>query len=320
MNNKKNFRIIFAGTPDFAVESLKVLHENGYNIVAVITAPDKPAGRGRKLQQSAVKKYASQNNLKILQPTNLKNDAFIYELKSLNSDLLVVVAFRMLPEVVWAMPKNRTINLHASLLPQYRGAAPINHAIINGETKTGVTTFFIEKEIDTGNIIAQKEIDILPYETAGELHDKLMETGGQLIADTVETIMNRTVKTISQKELTENETLKAAPKIFKDDCKIDWQQSTKKIHNFIRGLSPYPAAWTTITDAEGKSLILKIYKINPESEKHTYEPGKIFSDNKSFLKIAVKDGFINISELQIQGKKRMSVKNLLNGFDILPYL
>lgn len=320
MNNKKDFKIIFAGTPDFAVESLKVLHESGYNIIAVMTAPDKPAGRGRKLQQSAVKKYALQNNLNILQPANLKNEVFISELKSLNADLQVVVAFRMLPEVVWSMPKNGTINLHASLLPQYRGAAPINHAIINGETETGVTTFFIEKEIDTGNIIAQKEVEILPDENAGKLHDKLMETGGQLIAETVEAIMNGTVKAISQKEFAENETLKSAPKIFKDDCKINWQQSVKKLHDFIRGLSPYPAAWTIITNVEDKPLTLKIYKAIPEPEKHTYDSGKILSDNKSFLKIAVKDGFINISELQIQGKKRMSVKDLLNGFDILPYL
>ena len=316
MNDKKDFKIIFMGTPDFAAESLKVLHENAFNVVAVITAPDKPAGRGRKIRESAVKKYALQNDLTVLQPTNLKNKDFIESLKFLNVDLQVVVAFRMLPECVWAMPPQGTVNLHASLLPQYRGAAPINHAIINGETKTGVTTFFIEKEIDTGNIIAQKETEILPDEDAGKLHDKLMLVGGQLILETVTDIMNNTVKAIPQKELTGNESLKSAPKIFKSDCKINWQQPAEKIYNFIRGLSPYPAAWTEITDKNGNSLTLKIYKTEKVSETHSHNSGTLISDNKNYLKIACVDAYLTVKELQLQGKKRMNIKDLLNGFDI----
>jgi len=316
MKNKKDFRIIFMGTPDFARETLKVLHENGFNIVAVITAPDKPAGRGRKIRESSVKKYALQNNLTVLQPTNLKNKDFTESLKSLKADLQVVVAFRMLPEIVWAMPTYGTANLHASLLPQYRGAAPINHAIINGETKTGVTTFFIEKEIDTGNIIAQKELDILPDDDAGTLHDKLMLVGGQLMLETVTDIMNKTVKTIPQKKLRGNEPLKTAPKIFKADCKINWQQPAAEIYNFIRGLSPYPAAWTEIADKNGNSLMLKIYKTEKIPESHSHNPGMLISDNKNYLKIASSDAYLNIKELQLQGKKRMSVKDLLNGFDV----
>ncbi len=315
MKHKENFRIIFMGTPDFATESLKILTENNYHIVAVITAPDKPAGRGRKLQQSSVKKYALEKGLKILQPTNLKNETFISELKKLKADLQIVVAFRMLPEIVWAMPKYGTINLHASLLPQYRGAAPINHAIINGETITGVTTFFIEKEIDTGNIIAQKKVKILPDENAGKLHDKLMFTGAQLILQTVDDIINDRVKPIPQKKLSEGEILKPAPKIFKEDCIINWQNPAEKIYNFIRGLSPYPAAMTKIRKGD-KTYILKIFKTEVIKENHNHKIGKIISDNKNYLKIATKDAFIDIKELQLQGKKRMKVKDLLNGFDI----
>ncbi|NOZ33742.1 MAG: methionyl-tRNA formyltransferase [Chlorobi bacterium] len=316
--NKKDFRIIFMGTPDFATESLKMLHTNGFNIVSVITAPDKPAGRGRNIQESAVKKYAVANNIHILQPTNLKAESFISELKNLKADLQVVVAFRMLPEIVWSMPKFGTVNLHASLLPRYRGAAPINHAIINGETKTGVTTFFIEKEIDTGNIIFKKEIEILPDETAGELHDKLMRTGGKLIIKTVESIMNNTVKIISQKELLKDTVnIKPAPKIFKDNCEINWENTTDKIYNFIRGLSPYPAAYTNIADK--KYFMLKIFKSEKNIKKHTLKSGNIISDNKSFIKISTLDGYIDLKELQLQGKKRMNTKEFLNGFDISGY-
>lgn len=306
------------GTPDFAVESLKILYEKGVKILAVVTAPDKPAGRGRKIRESAVKKYALSEGLKVLQPHNLKSDDFIAELKNLNADLYVVVAFRMLPEVVWNMPKYGTVNLHASLLPQYRGAAPINHAVINGETKTGVTTFFIEKEIDTGNIIAQKEVEILPDETAGELHDKLMLVGGELILKTVTDIMNKAVNPIPQSELAANTEIKPAPKIFKDDCKIEWNRRTDKIYNFIRGLSPYPAAWTILENSQ-KTLILKIFRADKITEKHSLIPGEIVSNNKNYLKIAAADGFLDVKELQLQGKKPMRVNDLLNGFDISAY-
>jgi len=321
MNNKtkESFRIIFMGTPDFAVESLKSLHKSGFNIVCVITAPDKPAGRGKVLQSSAVKKYAIENNLHLLQPTNLKNELFINELKELNADLQVVVAFRMLPEIVWAMPKSGTINLHASLLPDYRGAAPINHVVINGETKTGVTTFFIEKAIDTGKIILQKEVDILPDENAGQLHDKLMIVGGKLIVKTVDAIINNNVKPVSQQKVAVSE-LKSANKIFKQDCEINWKQKTEYIYNFIRGLSPYPAAWFKITDKNKKILTIKVFSVEKIIENHSNITGKIFSDNKTYIKISSSDGFINITDLQVQGKKRMSIKNLLNGFDISQYM
>lgn len=315
---KEKFRIIFMGTPDFAVESLKSLHENGFNIVGVITAPDKPAGRGKKIQSSAVKKYAIENNLNILQPTNLKNSEFNSKLKDLNADLQVVVAFRMLPEVVWAMPKFGTINLHASLLPNYRGAAPINHAIINGETKTGVTTFFIEKEIDTGMIIFQKEVDIAANENAGQLHDKLMNIGGELIVKTVDAIINDEVKPIPQKHISISE-IKTANKIFKDFCEINWKENNKTIFNFIRGLSPYPAAWTKISNKEGKTLSLKIFASDMIFEKHNFEVGNLFSDNRTHIKISTPEGYINIIDLQLQGKKRMPIKDLLNGFNISEY-
>ncbi len=304
------------GTPDFAVESLKKIRESGFEIPAVITAPDKPAGRGRKLSESPVKKYAKKENLKILQPVNLKSESFINELKNLNADLFIVVAFRMLPEIVWSMPEYGTVNLHASLLPQYRGAAPINHAIINGETKTGVTTFFIEKEIDTGNIIYQKETEILPDETAGELHDKLMYAGAELIVKTVEDIFAEKVKSVPQKKLAKGEVLKPAPKIFKQDCKIDWKKNADDIYNFIRGLSPYPAAWTEITDKNGKTFSLKIYKSEKIKEQHGENTGKLISDNKNYIKIACPGGFIGFTEIQAQDKKRMDVKSFLNGFDI----
>ena len=303
-----DLRIVFMGTPDFAVGILKVLLDNNSNVVGVITAPDKQAGRGRKLNQSAVKKYALENNLTILQPTNLKDVDFLKELKSLNANLQIVVAFRMLPKLVWQMPKYGTFNLHASLLPEYRGAAPINWAIINGETKTGVTTFFIDEKIDTGEIILQKSIKIGKRETAGELHDKLMVLGSNLVVKTVKLIDSKSVKTKKQPKREDKE----APKIFKETCKINWQTSRKKIYNKIRGLSPYPAAWTTLYNGETK-IEFKIYKARKEKAAHHLETGIIVSTKKE-LKIAVKKGFIIIDELQVSGKRKMSTQDLLNGF------
>jgi len=321
VKTKEIFRIIFMGTPDFAVESLKSLHENEFNIVGVITAPDKPAGRGKKIQESAVKKYALENNLRILQPTNLKNDLFLAQLGALKADLQVVVAFRMLPELVWAMPKYGTINLHASLLPNYRGAAPINHAIMNGETKTGITTFFIEKEIDTGKIIFRKEVDISVNENAGQLHDKLMYTGGELIVKTVDAIIEDKIDAMSQISLMdENAEIKSANKIFKPDCEINWNQNIDTVYNFIRGLSPYPTAWFEITSKEGKFKTFKVFATEKIFEKHSLKPGSILSDNKSEIKVAVNNGFLKLTDIQLQGKKRMPVRDLLNGFDIEAYL
>ncbi|MBV6485416.1 MAG: Methionyl-tRNA formyltransferase [Flavobacteriales bacterium] len=312
----KDLRIVFMGTPDFAVESLKILVENNYNIVGVITAPDKPAGRGQKLQQSAVKIYAEQANLNILQPTNLKSEDFLAELKALNANLQIVVAFRMLPEAVWNMPQFGTFNLHASLLPQYRGAAPINWAIINGEKETGVTTFFLQHKIDTGDIIDQQKVIIEPNETAGELHDKLMTIGSKLVLKTVQAIENKTIKTIPQNS---NQELKEAFKIFKPDCKIDWNLPIDIIHNKVRGLSPYPTAWTTLMNKENKELLsLKIFKTLPVFENHQLEPKTIIA-TKNTIKIAVHGGYIEIVELQLEGKKRMDVPALLNGFNINQY-
>lgn len=313
---RKDLRIVFMGTPDFAVESLKILVENNYNIVGVITAPDKPAGRGQKLQQSAVKIYAEQANLNILQPTNLKSEDFLAELKALNANLQIVVAFRMLPEAVWNMPQFGTFNLHASLLPQYRGAAPINWAIINGEKETGVTTFFLQHKIDTGDIIDQQKVIIEPNETAGELHDKLMIIGSKLVLKTVQAIENNTIKTIPQNS---NQELKEAFKIFKPDCKIDWNLPIDIIHNKVRGLSPYPTAWTTLMNKENKELLsLKIFKTLPVFENHQLEPKTIIA-TKNTIKIAVHGGYIEIVELQLEGKKRMDVPALLNGFNINQY-
>lgn len=313
---RKDLRIVFMGTPDFAVESLKILVENNYNIVGVITAPDKPAGRGQKLQQPAVKIYAEQANLNILQPTNLKSEDFLAELKALNANLQIVVAFRMLPEAVWNMPQFGTFNLHASLLPQYRGAAPINWAIINGEKETGVTTFFLQHKIDTGDIIDQQKVIIEPNETAGELHDKLMTIGSKLVLKTVQAIENNTIKTIPQNS---NQELKEAFKIFKPDCKIDWNLPIDIIHNKVRGLSPYPTAWTTLMNKENKELLsLKIFKTLPVFENHQLEPKTIIA-TKNTIKIAVHGGYIEIVELQLEGKKRMDVPALLNGFNINQY-
>tara|TARA_R110000765_G_scaffold57816_10_gene113050 strand:+ start:873 stop:1796 length:924 start_codon:yes stop_codon:yes gene_type:complete len=299
------------GTPDFAVGILDILVKNEYNIVGVITAPDRPAGRGRKLNESAVKKYAVDNGINVLQPTNLKNDDFLETLKSLNANLQIVVAFRMLPKVVWNMPKYGTFNLHASLLPQYRGAAPINWAIINGETKTGVTTFFIDEKIDTGAIILQDETSIEKTDNAEDLHDRLMNLGAKTVLKTVERIQNDNFKTTKQPN---HDNLKLAYKIHRETCEIDWSKPIEDIYNFIRGLSPYPAAWTTLENANSK-IITKIYKANIILEQHNLEIGALVF-NKKEMKVAVKDGYLNLEEIQLQGKKRMHVKEVLNGLNL----
>jgi len=297
------------GTPDFAVATLKTLVENNYNIVGVITAPDKPAGRGRQLHESAVKKYARSQELTILQPTNLKNEAFLDILKALEANLQIVVAFRMLPKVVWQMPKYGTFNLHASLLPNYRGAAPINWAIINGEEKTGVSTFFIDEKIDTGAMILQQTINIEPDENAGALHDKLMAIGSELVLKTVNIIANGAVETIPQKE-TKN--IKTAYKLNKDNCKINWHDSINHIYNHIRGLSPYPAAWSTLINNED-TLDIKLYNVEMEVLEHDLKIGSIISTKKE-LKVAVTNGYIIIKEIKLPGKRAMDVKSLLNGY------
>ena len=304
----RDLRIVFMGTPDFAVTILKHLVENNYNVVGVITATDKPAGRGRKLNESAVKKYATSQKLTILQPKNLKNEEFHQELKDLNANLQIVVAFRMLPKAVWQMPEFGTFNLHASLLPEYRGAAPIHWSIINGETKTGATTFFIDDKIDTGEIILQEEVAILETETVGSLHDKLMFLGAELVAKTVDYIKVGNVDTKKQPELEE----KSAPKLNPDNCKIDWTDTLDNIYNKIRGLNPFPAAWTIIKN-DDEDISAKIYAIEKEVEDHNFTIGKIVTTKKT-LKVAVAKGFINIVELKLSGKKKMDAKSLLNGF------
>ncbi len=297
------------GTPDFAVTILKGLIEKNYNIVGVITAPDKPAGRGRKLNESAVKVYAKSQGLHIMQPTNLKSEAFVEELKALNANLQVVVAFRMLPKVVWQMPKLGTFNLHASLLPNYRGAAPINWAIINGEKKTGVSTFFIDEQIDTGEMILQKSIKIDKNETAGTLHDKLMHLGSKLVLKTVKLIKKGDVVTTPQPE---NVDIKTAYKLNKDNCKIDWNLSLKKINNKVRGLNPYPSAWCLMKNGED-TLNVKVYNVTPIKEKHTIAIGTVII-LKSEIKVAVKKGYIILDEIKLPGKRKMDIKSLLNGF------
>lgn len=305
----KDLRIVFMGTPDFAVGVLKKIVESGKNIVGVITAPDRPAGRGRKMMGSAVKEYALSQNLKVLQPLNLKDEAFLKELKDLNANLQVVVAFRMLPKVVWQMPEYGTFNLHASLLPQYRGAAPINWAIINGEEKTGVTTFFIDEKIDTGEIIANKEVLIEKYETAETLHDKLMEEGSELVLETLSLIDNGTA---CPKPQPKNSELKDAPKLTPENTRIDWQKPGATIEAFIRGLSPYPVAWS-ILENDKEELKTKIYNAFFEKTDHNSIIGMIEATKKE-LKIACLDGYIHIKEIQLPGKRKMEVSSLLNGY------
>ena len=304
----EKLRIVFMGTPEFAVGILDTLIKNNYNVVGVITAADKPAGRGQKIKYSAVKEYALAHNLTLLQPTNLKEEGFLAELKALNANLQIVVAFRMLPEVVWKMPKLGTFNLHASLLPNYRGAAPINWAIINGDTKTGVTTFFIDDKIDTGAMILSSEVEIAPDENAGQLHDRLMHLGSKTVLDTLALIEKGNVTTTIQKESPE---IKTAYKLNKENCKIDWTKPAIEIYNLIRGLNPYPSAWCFISD-KNEEWNVKIHEAIMILENHNYTIGRLIC-NKKELKIAVKNGFIQVLSIQFPGKKRMSTSELLNG-------
>lgn len=306
-----DIRIIFMGTPDFAVASLEALVKAKYNIVAVVTATDKPAGRGMKMQESPVKKYAVRHHLKVLQPGKLKYPGFINELKSLNADLQIIVAFRMLPEVIWNMPPMGTINVHASLLPQYRGAAPINWAIINGEKETGITTFKLKHEIDTGNILSQEKIEIGENETAGELHDRLKELGAQVLLKTIQGTGEETFKGIPQSSITGpgDSELKNAPKIFTKTCEINWHKSAGEIHNLIRGLSPYPCAYTELDDKT-----IKIFRSEKEMILPTTRAGHWESDKKTYLKFACSDGYIFLREVQLEGKKRMTIEDFLRGY------
>lgn len=304
----EDLRIIFLGTPDFAVASLQALVDAGANVVAVVTAPDKPAGRGMQLQQSAVKQYALSQNLPVLQPEKLKNREFLAELASFKADLQVVVAFRMLPVAVWDMPPMGTINVHGSLLPQYRGAAPINWAIINGETETGVTTFKLKHEIDTGDILLQKKVVILPEDNIGSLYEKLMQAGAELLVETVKCLAADRLKEIQQADIPAGE-LKHAPKIFKEDTRIDWRKPASQIHNLIRGLSPYPAAFTILQDKT-----FKIYQSHIESATHNSDPGSYDTDGKTYLRFATVDGWLYADEVQQEGKKRMDIASFLRGF------
>jgi methionyl-tRNA formyltransferase len=310
----EGIRIVFMGTPEFAVASLDKLLKAKYAVIGVVTSPDKPAGRGLQVTESAVKKYASAHNLKILQPEKLKSTEFLNELKSLNADLQVVVAFRMLPEVVWNMPPWGTINLHASLLPQYRGAAPINWAIINGEKETGVTTFKLQHEIDTGNILMTEKITIGDNETAGELYDRMKEIGANLLVKTIDAIAEKNIKEIPQQELTTinhqlSTDLKHAPKIFTETAKIDWNKNVTEVYNLIRGLSPYPAAFTFLNDK-----MIKIFKSVKEESKPLSTPGQFETDKKTYLKFACSNGYISIKELQLEGKKKIMIDEFLRGF------
>ena len=304
------------GTPEFAVESLKRLVEGGYNVVGVITMPDKPMGRhGSVLQPSPVKEYAVSQGLKILQPERLKDEAFLEELRALQADLQIVVAFRMLPEVVWAMPPMGTFNLHAALLPQYRGAAPINWAVINGDTETGITTFFLQHEIDTGDIIQQVRVPIEDTDNVGVVYDKLMMLGGNLVLETVDAILAGTIQPIPQDKLIQPETeLRPAPKIFKETCRIDWSVGVKKVYDFVRGLSPYPAAWTELMLPDGNRQVVKVYETEKIFKEHTLPVGYIDTDGKNYFRVAVKDGYVNLITLQLAGKKRMNVGDFLRGY------
>ena len=311
--NPKDLRIVFMGTPEFAVPSLKALVEGGYNVVAVVTTPDKPAGRGQRIHESDVKVAARELNIPILQPEKLRDEAFLEALRELKPDLGIVIAFRMLPEVVWAMPRLGTFNLHASLLPQYRGAAPINWAIINGEKETGITTFLLNHEIDKGAIVGQIRMEIGDEDSVGTMYDKLMLRGAGLVVETVERLAAGDVELHSQEGI-DDSTLRPAPKIFKDDCQIDWHKSGREIVNFVRGLSPYPAAWTTILKSDGEELSAKLFEVSFQEKLHDAEPGSVLTDDKTYIKVACKDGWISILRVQIAGKRALSVKELLLGF------
>jgi methionyl-tRNA formyltransferase len=316
---KKDLKIVFFGTPDFAVESLSRLVDGGYNVVAVVTMPDKPAGRGRQLQQSDVKRYAVEHDLPVLQPVSLKDEAFIEELRAFNAQLFIVIAFRMLPEAVWQMPPLGTFNLHASLLPRYRGAAPINWAVMHGDTETGVTTFFLKHEIDTGDVIQQRSCPIGRHDNVEAVHDRLMVMGADMVLETVDAIIAGTVKPIPQEQmLTAGQQPTPAPKIFKDTCRVDWSRPAEDLYNHIRGLSPYPAAWTTMTDDTGNSTTLKLYETGEPEAFNSGEkpvPGTIKADRKT-LRVACADGWLPILSLQQSGKKRMDTDAFLRGFTI----
>ena len=308
-------KIIYMGTPDFAVEPLRRLVEAGKNIVAVVTMPDKPAGRGHKIQFSPVKEYALSVNIPLLQPVNLKDPEFVEELRSYQADLQIVVAFRMLPEIVWNMPPLGTFNLHASLLPQYRGAAPINWAVINGETETGITTFFLQHEIDTGNIIMQEKITIAPDDNAGIVHDRLMMLGADLVLKTVNQIESGNVASIPQPD----GELKPAPKIFKDTCLINFNATAESVRNLVRGLAPYPTAWLELTDPTGNTTNMKIYEVSKELCTPSHPAGTLVCDGKKVLKVAVQDGYIHLDQVQLAGKKRMPAADLMRGTDLTQY-
>lgn len=313
---KKDLRIVYMGTPDFAVESLRALVEGGYNVVGVVTGSDKPVGRhGSVLQPTPVKQYAVEHGLHVLQPERLKDEAFIEELRSLRADLQIVVAFRMLPEIVWAMPPLGTFNLHASLLPQYRGAAPINWAVINGDTETGVTTFFLKHEIDTGAVIRQVRVPISDTDCVGDVHDRLMMLGGSVVCDTVDAILDGTAQATPQELMLPDEELRPAPKIFKDTCRIAWGRTSKQVYDFIRGLSPYPAAWTTLIAPDGTEQVVKVYEAVIIEKPRTLCPiGTISTDSKTYIHVYTSDGALGIGTLQLAGKKRMSVDDFLRGF------
>lgn len=316
MMKKEDLRIVYMGTPDFAVESLRALVEGGYKVVGVITMPDKPVGRhGSVLQGSPVKEYALSKGLPVLQPEKLKDEMFLEELRAWQADLQIVVAFRMLPEVVWNMPRLGTFNLHASLLPQYRGAAPINWAVINGDTETGATTFFLTHEIDTGKIIRQKHLPIADTDDVGTVHDALMMMGAGLVLETVDLLLAGKTDAVPQEEFYKDASeLRSAPKIFKETCRIDWHKPVKKVYDFVRGLSPYPAAWTEILSPEGVATVLKIYQSEKQPAQHSHPVGTILTDGKSYVDVAVTDGYLRLLSVQLAGKKRMAVTDFLNGF------
>ena len=313
---KRDLRIVYMGTPEFAVESLRLLVERGYNVVAVVTMPDKPAGRGHKIQFSPVKQYALEHQLPILQPERLKDPAFIEELRGYRADLQIVVAFRMLPKVVWDMPPMGTFNLHASLLPRYRGAAPINWAIINGEKETGITTFFLTHEIDTGKIIQQKRIAIADTDNVGIVHDKLMVLGAEMVCETVDNILAGTIEPVAQETLEDGTPLPPAPKIFKETCHVDWNHTVEQVYNLVRGLSPYPAAWCEWIAPDGQAIGVKIFEASRRECHHDLTPGTLRTDGKKSIEIACTDGFLRLESLQLSGKKRLSAEELLRGFHL----
>lgn len=312
--DKKELRIIYMGTPDFAVETLRLLVERQYNVVAVVTMPDKPSGRGHKIQYSPVKQYALSVGLPILQPEKLKDEDFINELRSYNAHIYIVVAFRMLPQVVWDMPPMGTFNLHASLLPQYRGAAPLNWAIMNGDKETGITTFFLTHEIDTGHVIQRRSIPITDDDNVGTIHDKLMVMGAEMVCETVDNIIADRVVPIAQEELMTDEPLRPAPKIFKDTCHLDFSRNVVMLHNQVRGLSPYPAAWCEFVSPEGDAVGVKVYETTYRECNHTLQPGTIVTDGKKTIEIACQGGYLSLLSLQLAGKKRLTAEELLRGY------